>query len=240
MSQSAAAGIVPGEAGESPGCSLWVPWRGTQVYQGAGGTTRMIDGVEFWATGRPERKHTQVGYMIFFLPTRPGYTACADKPRDSDAARVAREVQGDAVVPLGLVGGNREFRVIKYLPADSADSTAVTDEHVAPDFDNFTATRETGPGIVVKPTGIEKAPNVEDYYPAEARQARQEGTTQIRACSGVDGRIDRPVEIVTSSGNPTLDSAAARWGAAVTYTPETVNGKPTPSCKEMRVSFQMR
>jgi Gram-negative bacterial TonB protein C-terminal len=202
------------------------------------GTTRTIDGVEFWATGRPERKHTQIGYMIFFLPTRPEFVACKDRPRDSDAARVAREVQGDAVIPLGRVGGNREFRVIKYLPADSTDTTTVTDEHVAPDFDNFAATRETGPGTIISPAGIEKAPNIAGYYPADARLAHEEGATQIKACSGIDGRIDRPVEIVTSSGNPKLDSAAARWAAAVIYKPETINGKPTPGCKEMRVSFK--
>jgi hypothetical protein len=49
-------------------CSVWVVWRGQQVYQGQGGRAQNNTGMEVWAAGRPERKNRQLGYAIYYIP----------------------------------------------------------------------------------------------------------------------------------------------------------------------------
>lgn len=88
-------------------CSVWVVWRGHQIYQGQGGRTINNDGMEIWVAGRPERKNRQLGYVIYYLPygsTLKGHENCLDESHDADAVEVAKAVGGDAVIPLGRTG----------------------------------------------------------------------------------------------------------------------------------------
>jgi hypothetical protein len=231
------ADIKPGRSGEDRSCSMWVPWRGDQVYRGAGGTTKSVDGMEMWVTGRPSRLYKQVGYMIFFLPEEPHFSKCVDLPRESDAARVARLANGDAVVPLGRSGNRVQYRVIKYLSADEVGNVSVTDEGVSTTFDNAAAVHPALKMITAKPMAIAMAPRLIDFVPRELLKAGTKGIVEIKVCTGTDGRLDRPTEIVVTSGVPALDNAAVQWASAVTYWPQMVDDKPTPGCKSIRVTF---
>jgi len=216
---------------------MWVPWRGDQIYQGAGGTTQSVDGMEMWVMGRPSRVYKQVGYMIYFLPEEPHFSKCVDLPRESDAARVARLANGDAVIPLGRSGSQVQYRVIKYLSADEAGNAFVTDEGVATTFDNAAAVHSAPKMITARPMAIAMAPPLIDFAPRDLLKAGTKRIVDIKVCTGADGRLDRPTEIVATSGVPALDNATVQWASAVTYRPQMIDGKPTAGCKSIRVTF---
>jgi hypothetical protein len=41
----------------------FTPWRGEQLYKGSGGAVEVVDGVEFWKAGEPERPYKVVGLI---------------------------------------------------------------------------------------------------------------------------------------------------------------------------------
>jgi len=78
----------------------------------------------------------------------------------------------------------------------------------------------------------------EEYYPAQALRLDQRGSAVVKICVGVNNKIDRPVELVSTSGFPLLDEAATKCVAAGRFKAGSVEGKPTPSCKQMKVTFK--
>jgi hypothetical protein len=41
----------------------FTPWRGEQLFKGTGGAVEVIDGVEFWKAGEPDRQYKVVGLI---------------------------------------------------------------------------------------------------------------------------------------------------------------------------------
>jgi hypothetical protein len=200
--------------------------------------------MEVWIRGRPERKNRQLGYMIYYLPrvsVIKGYEKCPDQPRDADAVRVAKALGADAVIPLGRIDNRLEFRVIKYLPENSDNTTAVTDEHVAPDFENIRAEKEEAYRTVYKiPLSFAYKPPMADYFPSDLRPAKS--ALVINICPDAEGKLAKPVEVVESSGDRALDEAAVRWATDARYRPRKnpVTGAPHVSCERLQVNFPER
>lgn len=236
-SASSTLDIRPGRSGEDKSCSVWVSWRGDQVYRGAGGTTKVVDGMEIWVTGRPSREYKQIGYMIYFLPTEPMFKNCVDAPREPDSVRVAHQRNGDAVIPLGRTGNQIKYRVIKYLATDAVGDAAITDEGVSATFDNAAAVYPSPRMIASKPMAMDGVPPLAPFVPRELLKSGIGRNVVIKVCTGADGRLDRPTEVITTSGIAALDNAAIQWASVVTYRPQTIDGKPTPGCKQIRASF---
>ena len=82
----------------------------------------------------------------------------------------------------------------------------------------------------------------EDYYPPQALRLGQSGSAVVRVCFGANSKIDsgKPIELITSSGFPSLDEAAAKCMSQVRVKTGTVEGKPVASCKDYKVTFQPR
>jgi protein TonB len=78
----------------------------------------------------------------------------------------------------------------------------------------------------------------EDYYPSQALRLGQAGSAVVRVCIGVNNKIDGPIELLTSSGFPSLDEAAGKCMAAGRFKAGTVEGKPVRSCKDYKVTFK--
>ncbi len=78
----------------------------------------------------------------------------------------------------------------------------------------------------------------EDYYPAQALRLDQHGSAVVKVCVGLNNKIDRPIELVTTSGFPMLDEAAAKCMAAGRFKAGTIEGKPAASCKNYKVTFK--
>jgi hypothetical protein len=86
------------------GCSStnFTEYRGPAVVQGNGGTVRVVDGIDFWENGNPDRKFKILG--VIDDSRRDGIFTGSG--RDSAIAKVARERGGDAVI---LVDSDREL-----------------------------------------------------------------------------------------------------------------------------------
>lgn len=76
-------------------------YRGHAIVDGKGGTVRVVDGIDFWENGQPDRKYRILGVIDdfrgegLFVPRK-----------DPAIAKIARENGGDGVI---LVGSSREL-----------------------------------------------------------------------------------------------------------------------------------
>jgi outer membrane biosynthesis protein TonB len=77
----------------------------------------------------------------------------------------------------------------------------------------------------------------EDYYPSQASRLNQHGSAVVKVCIGVNNKIDGPIELLTTSGFPSLDEAAGKCMSAGRFKAGTVDGKPVHSCKDYKVTF---
>lgn len=76
-----------------------------------------------------------------------------------------------------------------------------------------------------------------DYYPSQALRQGHHGAVVVRVCIGINNMVDGPVELIKSSGFPSLDEAAGRCLAAGRYMAGIVNGAPARMCKDFKVTF---
>ena len=87
---------------------------------------------------------------------------------------------------------------------------------------------ETSPSVIRGPV----------EYPASAVSAGEEGTVQVVAEVGIDGRVDG-AKIYRSSGYRDLDAAALRSIAGWSFTPGTKDGKPVAQEVIVPVGFKL-
>ena len=92
------------------------------------------------------------------------------------------------------------------------------------------AVRVSGP---VKPP--HKIKDVAPVYPSIARSARIDGTVQLEATVGLDGKV---VGARVLQSVPMLDQAALDAVQQWQYEPATQNGKPVPVVMKVNVKFQ--
>ena len=102
------------------GCSStnFTEYRGPAVVEGKGGTVRVVDGIDFWENGEPDRKFKVLGV----IDDSRGDGLLSRMGKDSAIAKVARERGGDGVIPSG---SSREFRGVD-LNSGAAHYTRVT------------------------------------------------------------------------------------------------------------------
>jgi protein TonB len=93
-----------------------------------------------------------------------------------------------------------------------------------------TAVRVSGP---VRPP--HKIRDVAPVYPAMARSAHIDGTVQLEATVGQDGKV---VDARVLQSVPMLDKAALDAVQQWQYEPATQNGKPIPVLLKVNVKFQ--
>ena len=84
------------------GSAEGVQQRGQAVIEGKGGTVRVVDGIDFWESGEPDRRYKILG----LIDDTRGEGLISRSGKDSAIAKVAREHGGDAVI---LSSSNREF-----------------------------------------------------------------------------------------------------------------------------------
>jgi len=121
------------------GCSStkFTEYHGAEVYQGAGGNVRTVDGIDFWENGEPDRKYKILGVLDegskHHLPlgrfSRVFSGSGNSDARDSAIAKGTHKYGGNAVVFAaknqeqsddGQLGGRNHQRfilvVVKYVP----------------------------------------------------------------------------------------------------------------------------
>jgi hypothetical protein len=83
--------------------TTFTEYRGKGVLEGKGGTVRVVDGIDFWENGEPDRKYKILGV----IDDSRGEGLISRSGKDGAIAKVVRERCGDAVV---FASSTREFR----------------------------------------------------------------------------------------------------------------------------------
>jgi periplasmic protein TonB len=97
------------------------------------------------------------------------------------------------------------------------------------------------PIVAATPAKTISLPDCHDeYYPSQELRQGHEGSAVVRICIGINNKIDGAVQLITSSGYPALDEAAGKCMSAGRYRAGTVEGKPSRTCKDYRVTFKAK
>ncbi len=82
------------------------------------------------------------------------------------------------------------------------------------------------------------SPGVMEFYPIEARVARETGSVGLRVCAGPDGVLVGDPAVLKSSGSERLDAAARSWARAARWVPATSNRRAVEGCVELTARFE--
>ena len=105
-------------------CSTdYYTYSGSAVYEGKGGASKNINGVDIWLVGTPPRKFKIIGYIT---DTRPGGPIPMAR-RDGDLAAEAKKNGGDAIL---IKADERDF----LGTYSTANATAVSNGNVTTGF----------------------------------------------------------------------------------------------------------
>ena len=83
-------------------------------------------------------------------------------------------------------------------------------------------------------------PNSADYYPPASMRLGEEGVVVVHACVGPNGRLSEEPSIAKTSGSSRLDEGGIRLAKAGHYNRGTEEGKPTTSCFNFGIKFQLK
>lgn len=97
---------------------------------------------------------------------------------------------------------------------------------------------DIGPPREVAPTALGYGSRTTVKYPAEALRRREHGTVILRVLVGADGSAEQ-VEIETSSGSRSLDSAARDAVRHWTFRPGTRNGVAQSAWARVPIAFDL-
>jgi protein TonB len=93
----------------------------------------------------------------------------------------------------------------------------------------------------VKPVEFRSPPDIDSYYPDQARRLEQVGSPIVHWCVTPDGKRDGEPEVKTSSGFDLLDQAALRLIREARYVAARgPDGKPMRACKDLKVTFKLK
>jgi periplasmic protein TonB len=85
-------------------------------------------------------------------------------------------------------------------------------------------------------------PATEDYYPPASKRLGEEGSVNVRACVGANGKLTEDPTVAQSSGSARLDEGAVKLAKAGSghYQPGTEDGQPVTQCFVFRIKFELR
>lgn len=82
------------------------------------------------------------------------------------------------------------------------------------------------------------SPGLMEFYPIEARVAREAGNVGLRVCADSDGMVVGEPVVLKSSGFERLDHAARNWVKAARWVPATSNRRAVEGCVELTARFE--
>jgi protein TonB len=102
-----------------------------------------------------------------------------------------------------------------------------------------TAIAPPAPGVIHIGGNVEAAKLIsapEPAYPQVAKQARVQGTVELKAVIGKDGKVQ---QLQVASGTPLLVEAAVEAVKRWVYSPTILNGVPVDVATEIEVTFRL-
>jgi uncharacterized protein (TIGR02246 family) len=143
---------------------------------------------------------------------------------------------------------NGEWRIAHHhsstMPEPAPVAVAVAGSGVKPAAPSTTpvaaAKAEPEPQRASSPMFMNAAasPGVMEFYPIEARVARETGSVGLRVCAGPDGVLVGDPAVLRSSGSERLDAAARSWARAARWVPATSNRRAVEGCVELTARFE--
>jgi hypothetical protein len=125
------------------GCvTNYYTYSGSGIYEGRGGASKNLNGIDIWLVGTPPRKFKIIGYIMDSRPGAPIPMAM----RDSDLAAAAKRNGGDAIL---LKAEQTDF----LGTYSTGNATAVTNGNVTSAFGSGMSvpiTRREGQYFVIK------------------------------------------------------------------------------------------
>jgi protein TonB len=93
----------------------------------------------------------------------------------------------------------------------------------------------------VRPVEFRSPPDIDSYYPDQARRLEQQGSPIVHWCVLPNGKLDGEPEIKTGSGFDLLDQAALKLVRESRYiAAKGPDGKPMRACKDLKVTFKLK
>jgi len=207
-------------------------------YKGDGGTSKRVETVEFWTTGRPPLRNRMIGSLVVSvqsLESKQPLSLDDTKWQPLVEAAVAHAVltmNDDAAVPLFRSGSPQRlewtYRVVKYVAADESPDTPVEFDEPVRDADGHLAPN----GGTIVSIQFRSAPDLKKYL-----HGHGSGHVLVHFCVGVDGALTDQPKIIAST-NPRLDDAVIRMINEAKLLPGTISGRPIKSCKDLTVTFR--
>jgi TonB family protein len=137
--------------------------------------------------------------------------------------------------------GRTPFPTLTDLPPIVLDNEESNDP---PRPDLGTTVVDRRPPVIVKRISGEPGagfPATDEFYPASARRAGQQGVTAIQVCVDPRGLLTSDPRIMAPSGVTSIDQAALALAKAGSghYRATTENGTPVNDCYSFRVRFRL-
>jgi periplasmic protein TonB len=85
-------------------------------------------------------------------------------------------------------------------------------------------------------------PSTEDYYPPASKRLGEEGSVNVRACVGPNGKLTEEPTVAQTSGSARLDDGALKLAKAGSghYQPGMEDGQAVNQCFVFRIKFELR
>ena len=192
-------------------------------YQGDGGTTHKVNGIEFWDLGWPQKVYKVIGSVTAQLSGQNWGTPEQRVSLDSALAKLALEMKGDAVVPYTLPDeGQLKVWIIRYTNETPPGGMVLQHVDSVNDADGNVV-----PNGSLNPM---RALRFADANDAMGPGTHGEGVAVVRVCINADGTSAETPFVVRSSGHRDVDEGAVREMMRSTFAPATAKGKPVRSC----------
>lgn len=169
----------------------------------------------------------------------PAATGTAAAAPPTAAANTPAAATSSPAAPGGPAPDNKDSR------AEASPSAPAAPKPKARKLANVVVARETRPEDKESPRSswspmfLNQAgtPEVDDFYPKEAREQGAHGVIGLRVCSDPHGRLAGAPEVLKTSGNADLDAAAREWAKAARWIPATENGSAVEGCTRLSIKF---
>lgn len=125
------------------------------------------------------------------------------------------------------------------IAPDAAPTTALSNVTDRPQPPPPPAPVATIPRTALSLNKKASQPSTAEYYPPTSQRLGEEGSTKVKICVGVNGRVTTATTEETS-GFERLDEAAIKVAKLYRFNPATENGKPVEACATLPVKFNLK
>ncbi len=207
-------------------------------YQGEGGTTKSVQGIDFWNFGRPSRVNRMLGTVtVKIAPLKKGQSPQLSGEDfntliEESAAKVASTAGASAAILMQIFKYSDgtvycTYRLVVYLPEGAVADAPILKDATMMDADGNKV--QNGSEVPIRTL------RVPDLHKGDWLHV--EASAFVMVCVGIDGAVTE-TSIITSSGHKELDAIALEAARSGKYSPATARDRPVSSCKDYKMTWK--